>query len=384
MPGVEWSFFFPEFLQNFGKKGGKRTLEFLERGKANPRNFQRFFWGIFNPTWVGKKFKIPLKIPSKIPHFSFPNPIFSGARNFFHPNPSIFPSGIHSRDEIFFFLWKSQNLLKNLKNPWNFLRIKIENFYCEFLWDQRKPSVLWELKKLQKKSQKNSKFRNFPAWIPLFGCFSWDFWDPIGTKPSQEFWDLRTFNPQGKLGEFSHFWVFFGKQIPRFYFLFFFILSNNSLEYFSLEFSCVGKRLKIPKSHPGNPNFFLLTPEYFEIFWNFRLNAAVAWNFGIKIPKFGLEKPRDFPIPGQGHFHCFRLDLGSQIPKIGGKKPEKIRKNSQFWRVVVGVELWELPKEFSREFSRNSCGEKSFPKPWKMLRKEQNSKKNSQFSFSFP
>lgn len=37
---------------------GKRNLEFLERGKLKPSNFQSFL-GIFSPIWMGKNLKIP-------------------------------------------------------------------------------------------------------------------------------------------------------------------------------------------------------------------------------------------------------------------------------------------------------------------------------------
>lgn len=100
------------------------------------------------------------------------------------------------------------------------------------------------------------------------------------------------------------------------------------------------------------------------------------------------------PIPGQGHFHYFRLlqpgfghFQGGQIPKILGKTQKKNREKLgkiPIWRAVVGAELWELPREFSREFSSSSCGKGGFPRPPETPRKEQNSQKFPIFRLQFP
>lgn len=58
---------------------------------------------------------------------------------------------------------------------------------------------------------------------------------------------------------------------------------------------------------------------------------------------------------------CSHLDLGTsraaKSPKIW-EKHGKIWEKSQFWRAVVGAELWEFPRDFSREFP---VGKEPFP-----------------------
>lgn len=171
-----------EVLQNFGKKGGKKKLEFLERGKPNPSNFQSFL-GIFNPSWIWKEPSNSLKIPSEFPHPScfsfsqssslgifstqipqfFPLEVIPGMK--FFPKNWIFPHLFHGNPD-------PKALPGKLQRTWISLEffggLRVGSFYSGlgfFLGIKENPRCRWNSKILGRNPKEIPKSRDFSSLL---------------------------------------------------------------------------------------------------------------------------------------------------------------------------------------------------------------------------